>query len=142
MRNISLVTQNQKISLQKYVIFLRSHTRFEPPFQIWASKQRTIYFVFCDLQNEVSQIGTNLKFSTYTQQLLFRVIGEGGGETPQQCQQVLKIIVRTCVIARLTVLSRSKVMMFRVVEERGTPCVHGNTGEQILSSLNKTNIKM
>lgn len=29
----------------------------------------------------------------------------------------------------------------RVVEERGTPCVHGNTGETILSSLNKTNKK-
>lgn len=55
MRNISLVTQNQKISLQKYVIFLRSHARFKPPFQIWASKQRTIYLVSCDLQNEVSQ---------------------------------------------------------------------------------------
>lgn len=61
------------------------------------------------------KIGANLKFSTYPQQLIFRVIGlGGGGETPQQCQQVLKIIVRTCVIARLTVLSRSKVMMLEL----------------------------
>lgn len=55
MRNISLVTQNQNISSRNTSFFLSSNTRFEPPFQIWASKQRTIYFVFCDLQNEVSQ---------------------------------------------------------------------------------------